>query len=49
MALACFARLERSFWGGYHGYFSDLDGYYREVAWAPMCSFDRTGALVFKK
>lgn len=37
------------FWGGYHGYFSDLDGYYWEVAWAPMCSFDRTGALVFKK
>jgi uncharacterized protein len=37
------------FWGGYHGYFSDLDGYYWEVAWAPMCSFDRTGALVFRK
>ena len=37
------------FWGGYHGYFSDLDGYYWEVAWAPMCSFDQTGALVFKK
>ena len=36
------------FWGGYHGYFSDLDGYYWEVAWAPMCSFDQTGALVFK-
>ncbi len=37
-----------AFWGGYHGYFSDLDGYYWEVAWAPMCSFDRAGALVFK-
>ncbi len=36
------------FWGGYHGYFSDLDGYYWEVAWAPMCTFDQTGALVFK-
>ncbi len=36
-------------WGGYHGYFSDLDGYYWEVAWAPMCTFDRTGALVFKE
>ncbi len=36
------------FWGGYHGYFSDLDGYYWEVAWAPMCSFNETGALVFK-
>ena len=37
------------FWGGYHGYFCDLDGYYWEVAWAPMCTFDRTGALVFKE
>ncbi len=37
------------FWGGYHGYFSDLDGYYWEVAWAPMCTFDETGALVFRK
>jgi uncharacterized glyoxalase superfamily protein PhnB len=37
------------FWGGHSGYFADPDGYYREVAWAPMCSFDQTGALVFKK
>jgi uncharacterized protein len=37
-----------TFWGGYGGYFADLDGYYWEVAWAPMCTFDRTGALVFK-
>ena len=22
-----------TFWGGYHAYFSDLDGYYWEVAW----------------
>jgi catechol 2,3-dioxygenase-like lactoylglutathione lyase family enzyme len=36
------------FWGGHSGYFADLDGYYWEVAWAPMCSFDKTGALVFK-
>jgi catechol 2,3-dioxygenase-like lactoylglutathione lyase family enzyme len=36
------------FWGGHSGYFADLDGYYWEVAWAPMCSFDETGALVFK-
>jgi hypothetical protein len=28
--------------------FADLDGYCWEVAWAPMCSFDETGALVFK-
>ena len=37
-----------TFWGGYSGYFEDLDGYCWEVAWAPMCSFDRTGALIFK-
>ena len=22
-----------TFWGGYHAYFADPDGYYREVAW----------------
>ena len=38
-----------TFWGGYSGYFADLDGYYWEVVWAPMCTFDRTGALVFKE
>jgi hypothetical protein len=36
------------FWGGHSGYFADLDGYYWEVAWAPMCTFDQTGAIVFK-
>lgn len=35
------------FWGGHSGYFTDLDGYYWEVAWAPMCSFDQNGAIVF--
>jgi hypothetical protein len=34
-----------TFWGGYGGYFSDLDGYYWEVAWGPMFSFDDHGAL----
>ena len=24
------------FWGGYSGYFADLDGYYWEVAWNPF-------------
>ncbi len=38
-----------AFWGAYHGYLADLDGYYWELAWAPMCTFDWTGALVFKK
>ena len=37
------------FWGGHSGYFADLDGYYWEVAWAPMCSFDQNGAIVFKE
>jgi len=35
-----------TFWGGYGGYFSDLDGYYWEVAWGPMFSFDDRGALI---
>lgn len=37
------------FWGGHSGYFADLDGYYWEVVWAPMCEFDETGGLVFKQ
>jgi predicted lactoylglutathione lyase len=36
-----------TFWGGHSGYFTDLDGYYWEVAWAPMFGFDETGALIF--
>ena len=36
-----------TFWGGYGGYFSGLDGYYWEVAWDPMFSFDDRGALLF--
>ncbi|QHI73618.1 VOC family protein [Aminipila terrae] len=35
------------FWGGYHAYFSDLDGYYWEVAWGPDFKFDDEGMLVF--
>lgn len=35
------------FWGGHSGYFADPDGYFWEVAWAPMFSFDAQGALVF--
>jgi len=27
------------FWGGFSGYFSDPDGYYWEVAWAPGSEF----------
>ena|SRR2546423_6914505 len=34
------------FWGGHSGYFSDLDGYYWEVAWAPASQFDESGSLI---
>ena len=34
------------FWGGYHGYFSDPDGYYWEVAWGPNFEFDEKGMLI---
>ena len=34
------------FWGGHSGYFADLDGYYWEVAWGPMFSFNAAGELV---
>lgn len=35
-----------TFWGGFAGYFTDLDGYYWEVAYGEMFSFDAQGALV---
>lgn len=35
------------FWGGYHGYFSDPDGYYWEVAWGPNFDFDENDMLKF--
>lgn len=35
------------FWGGYHAYFSDPDGYYWEVAWGPGFTYDEQGMLVF--
>ena len=34
------------FWGGYSGYFSDLDGYLWEVAWADSWNFNPDGSLV---
>ena len=34
-----------TFWGGFSGYFADLDGYYWEVAWGPMFEFTDDGAL----
>ncbi len=35
------------FWGGYHAYFADPDGYYWEVAWGPDFKFDDNGMLIF--
>lgn len=35
------------FWGGYHAYFSDPDGYYWEVAWGPDFMYDENGLLKF--
>ena len=35
------------FWGGYHAYFADPDGYYWEVAWGPDFKYDEDGMLVF--
>ena len=34
------------FWGGYHAYFADLDGYCWEVAWGPRDEFDDNDMLV---
>ncbi|WP_336799818.1 VOC family protein [Kaistia sp. MMO-174] len=33
------------FWGGYSGYFSDLDGHLWEVAYNPFFPFDEAGRL----
>lgn len=35
------------FWGGYHGYFSDPNGYYWEVVWGENFKFDKDGMLIF--
>jgi len=34
------------FWGGYSGYFTDLDDYFWEVAWAASWEFNPDGSLV---
>ena len=33
------------FWGGYSGYFTDLDGHYWEIAHNPFIGFDKQGNL----
>jgi predicted lactoylglutathione lyase len=34
-----------AFWGGYHGYFSDPDGYFWEVAYFDKFKYDEMGNL----
>jgi predicted lactoylglutathione lyase len=36
------------FWGGYSGYFQDLDSYYWEVAYADFWKFDANGMLILE-
>ena len=36
-----------TFWGGYHAYFADPDGYYWEVVWGLGFKFDEDGLLKF--
>ncbi len=36
---------QEAFWGGFHAYFSDPDGYFWEVVWGPMFEFTPDGAL----
>lgn len=35
-----------AFWGGYHAYFADPDGYCWEVAWGPDFKYDSQGMLL---
>jgi predicted lactoylglutathione lyase len=36
---------EEAFWGGYSGYFSDLDGFLWEVAWNPSFTIAEDGSI----
>jgi catechol 2,3-dioxygenase-like lactoylglutathione lyase family enzyme len=40
---------QETFWGGFSGYFADLDGFYWEVAWGPMFEFTENGEMKFKE
>lgn len=39
-------KAEKVFWGGYSGYFADLDGYLWEVAFNPFFKFDEKNNLI---
>lgn len=49
-AVAAGATLQKpateAFWGGYSGYFADLDGYLWEVAWNPSFPIDSVGNIL---
>jgi hypothetical protein len=36
---------QEAFWGGYSGYFSDLDGFLWEVAWNPFFPIAEDGSI----
>jgi len=36
---------QAAFWGGYSGYFRDLDGHLWEVAWNPGFPLDELGTI----
>ena len=38
---------QKVYWGGYSGYFKDLDGYLFEVAYNPFCELDEIDNLKF--
>ena len=38
---------QKTFWGGFHAYFADPDGYYWEVAYNPFVPFDENDMLQF--
>jgi catechol 2,3-dioxygenase-like lactoylglutathione lyase family enzyme len=39
---------QTAFWGGYSGYFQDLDGYYWEAAYADIWKFDENDMLIIE-
>jgi uncharacterized protein len=39
-------RAQKAFWGGYSGYFSDLDGFLWEVAWNPSFQMAEDGSVL---
>jgi predicted lactoylglutathione lyase len=39
---------EKVFWGGYSGYFQDIDGYYWEAAYGPDWKFDENEMIIIE-